>query len=69
MQVFDYRNDVILAETCREDVNKFCKKVEKGTHWYLPCHGRCRTGQSCCCLHAFAAIDGSILVCRRGPRA
>ena len=30
LQVFDYRNDVILAETCREDVNKFCKKVKKG---------------------------------------
>jgi Cysteine rich repeat len=30
LQVFDYRNDVILAETCREDVNKFCKKVLKG---------------------------------------
>lgn len=30
LQVFDYRNDVILAETCREDVNKFCKKVEIG---------------------------------------
>jgi hypothetical protein len=30
LQVFDYRNDVILAETCREDVNKFCEKVLKG---------------------------------------
>lgn len=39
-QVFDYRNDVILAETCREDVNKYCKKVKKGSCFYkeMPYH-------------------------------
>ncbi len=26
----DYRNDVILAAACRDDVDKFCKDVEPG---------------------------------------
>ena len=40
LQVFDYRNDVILAETCREDVNKFCKKVKKGSSPHHACLSR-----------------------------
>jgi Golgi apparatus protein 1 len=28
--VTDFRNDVILAEACRTDVEKFCKDVEPG---------------------------------------
>ncbi|KAK9797745.1 hypothetical protein WJX73_005342 [Symbiochloris irregularis] len=30
MEVTDYRNDVILAEACRTDVDKLCKSVPKG---------------------------------------
>lgn len=30
MEVTDFRNDVILAEACRTDVEKFCKDVEPG---------------------------------------
>ena len=30
MEVNDYRNDVILAEACRTDVDKLCKKVPRG---------------------------------------
>ena len=29
-QVSDYRNDVILAAACREDVEKHCKDVQPG---------------------------------------
>jgi len=31
MEVSDFRNDVILAEACRQDVEKYCKDVEPGT--------------------------------------
>ncbi|KAK9816541.1 hypothetical protein WJX72_001742 [[Myrmecia] bisecta] len=30
MEANDFRNDVLLAEACREDVDKFCKDVEPG---------------------------------------
>lgn len=30
MEVQDFRNDVILAEACRVDVDKYCKDVEPG---------------------------------------
>jgi golgi apparatus protein 1 len=30
MEVNDYRNDVLLAEACRRDVDKFCSNVQKG---------------------------------------
>ena len=30
MEVRDFRNDVLLAEACREDVDKFCKTVQPG---------------------------------------
>lgn len=30
MEVTDFRNDVILAEACRGDVEKYCKDVEPG---------------------------------------
>jgi Golgi apparatus protein 1 len=30
MEVNDFRNDVILAEACRNDVTQFCAKVEPG---------------------------------------
>ncbi len=30
MEVTDFRNDVILAEACREDVDKYCKDVTPG---------------------------------------
>ena len=29
-KVNDFRNDVILAAACRDDVDKFCKDVEPG---------------------------------------
>lgn len=30
MEVQDFRNDVILAEACRVDVEKYCKDIEPG---------------------------------------
>ena len=30
MEVNDFRNDVLLAEACRSDVDKFCRHVEPG---------------------------------------
>lgn len=30
MEVSNFRNDIILAEACREDVDKFCANVEAG---------------------------------------
>ena len=30
MEVRDFRNDVILAEACRSDVDKHCKTVQPG---------------------------------------
>ena len=30
MEVNDFRNDVLLAEACRQDVDKFCKNTEPG---------------------------------------
>lgn len=38
MEVKDFRNDVILAEACKPDVDKFCASVQPGTEcfwwWY-----------------------------------
>lgn len=31
MEVKDFRNDVILAEMCKPDVDKFCASVQPGT--------------------------------------
>lgn len=44
-QVRDFRNDVILAEACRSDVETYCKDTPAGelrhpvwkTHFYRPC--------------------------------
>lgn len=33
MEVTDFRNDVILAEACRDDVTKYCHDVEPGGRW------------------------------------
>jgi hypothetical protein len=33
-QVTDYRNDVILAASCKTDVEKFCSTVEPGGYQY-----------------------------------
>lgn len=30
MEVEDYHNDIILAEVCRADVEKHCRRVEPG---------------------------------------
>lgn len=30
MEVKDYRNDVLLAEACRTDVDTFCAKIQPG---------------------------------------
>lgn len=30
LEVNDFRTDIVLAEACRADVNKFCLKVEPG---------------------------------------
>lgn len=32
MEVTDFRNDVILAEACRSDVDAYCKNVKPGQH-------------------------------------
>ena len=32
MEVSDFRNDVLLAEACRADVDKYCRHVEPGQH-------------------------------------
>jgi hypothetical protein len=35
MEVTDFRNDVILAEACRNDVEAYCKDVEPGAQqWW-----------------------------------
>lgn len=30
MEVSNFKNDIILAEACREDVDKYCANVEGG---------------------------------------
>ena len=32
MEVTDFRNDVILAEACRNDVEAYCKDTEPGVN-------------------------------------
>ena len=63
MEVQDYRNDVILAATCRLDVDKFCANTQPGEGAVAPspveglyvalcCMGRCSTawhGQRLAC--------------------
>ena len=53
MEVNDFRNDVLLAEACREDVDKFCKNVEPGgclrlhashQRWRIAARQRARAG-------------------------
>ena len=39
MEVTDFRNDVLLAEACRADVDKYCKHVQPGV---------CSIANSCC---------------------
>ncbi len=36
MEVTDFRNDVILAEACRTDVDKYCRDVEPGACTFAP---------------------------------
>ena len=36
MEVSDFRNDVLLAEACRDDVDELCSKVKPGTRQLLP---------------------------------
>lgn len=35
MEVNDFRNDVILAEACRTDVERYCKNVQPGRVYVL----------------------------------
>ncbi len=35
MEVNDFRNDVLLAEACRSDVDAYCKHVEPGAPFLL----------------------------------
>lgn len=37
MEVTDFRNDVLLAEACRSDVDKYCKHVEPGEAAWRSC--------------------------------
>lgn len=46
MEVTDFRNDVILAEACRADVEKYCKDVEPG---------------GCGCRGGLGRVSGSVL--------
>jgi len=36
MEVTDFRNDVLLAEACRDDVDELCNKVKPGRRQLLP---------------------------------
>ena len=36
MEVSDFRNDVLLAEACRDDVDELCSRVKPGTRQLLP---------------------------------
>jgi golgi apparatus protein 1 len=50
MEVKDFRNDVLLAEACRQDVDTFCAKIEPGA--CLLCPGSlksCIPGPHCYC--------------------
>jgi hypothetical protein len=44
MEVKDFRNDVILAETCRSDVDTYCAAVEAGDSSFAECLQRCMQG-------------------------
>jgi hypothetical protein len=45
MEVTDFRNDVLLAEACRGDVDKYCRDVEPGARFK-----RGRVLVACCCI-------------------
>eukprot|EP00201_Polytomella_parva_P015143 CAMPEP_0175066598 /NCGR_PEP_ID=MMETSP0052_2-20121109/16604_1 /TAXON_ID=51329 ORGANISM="Polytomella parva, Strain SAG 63-3" /NCGR_SAMPLE_ID=MMETSP0052_2 /ASSEMBLY_ACC=CAM_ASM_000194 /LENGTH=941 /DNA_ID=CAMNT_0016333331 /DNA_START=144 /DNA_END=2969 /DNA_ORIENTATION=- len=49
MEVNDYRNDVLLAAACRNDVDKFCSKVETGEGRVHECLRKNRSGLSPAC--------------------
>lgn len=36
MEVSNYKNDIILAEACRGDVDRFCSTVEPGRWEQMP---------------------------------
>ena len=48
MEVTDFRNDVMLAEACRTDVDSFCKDIEAGEGRVLEClrEHRCEIGRA-----------------------
>lgn len=52
MEVSDYRNDIALAEACREDVDSFCDHVEAGEGRVLEC---LRTNR-CASVSCFFAV-------------
>lgn len=47
MEVSNFRNDIILAEACRDDVDKFCADVESGASgvWSHPWLRLCGAGE------------------------
>lgn len=58
MEVSNFRNDIILAEACRDDVDKFCTDVEAGacsvpapsanpTTWCWECRNCTTKPESC----------------------
>ncbi len=56
MEVSDFRNDVILAEACRGDVESFCKDVEPGAKG-----GRMRVcGVGRPCQRGVAGVDSAV---------
>lgn len=62
MEVTDFRNDVILAEACRQDVEKYCKDVEPGA--------ACCTGfwvRVCCALLSPMCVRSMAYAHRLGP--
>ena len=58
MEVNDFRNDVLLAEACRQDVDKFCKNTQPG----MPSSALLVVEFSCECI-----IKTGDAACRRGP--
>ena len=69
MEVNDYRNDVILAEACRTDVDKLCKSVPKGAlgdHVISALHSECGLGNLGFYVGARRAHAGASHACMHG---
>jgi hypothetical protein len=64
MEVNDFRNDVLLAEACRQDVDRYCKHVDPGAHPLLKgCWFMCAV-----VLPARPGMEASFLQSMEAPR-